>query len=101
MNGIVCRPHDGIRLTRAACAKRHTSAAKAYGPSSARRGKIWSETCASCEVGKAHERGETPSSWPDGSELVQVVMVPVLIPAGALLRSEPARRRHRARVAAL
>lgn len=96
MNAIVCVPHGGIRLTRSACGRRHESAAKAYGPSSARHGKVWSESCATCELGKAHARGETPTSWPDGAPVREVALIPVaFVPVGALLRSEPARRKGR------
>jgi hypothetical protein len=91
MIAFVCDPHSGIRLTRVACAKRHASALAAYGPSSVRTGKVWSESCATCELGKAHVRGEAPVAWPSGARVIEVQLIPV----GALLRSEPARRRGR------
>ncbi len=92
MNAFVCLPHDGARLSRSACARRHESAAVAYGPQHLRTGKVWSEQCSSCELGKAHVRGERPTLWPGG--VIPIVEVN-LIPASSLLRSTPARRKEK------
>lgn len=100
MQAFVCAPLGNLRLTRVACSKRHKSATTEYGPRNA--GKVFSEVCSSCALGAAHLRGEKPSSWADGKKVVVIELVPVqappsvLIPAGALLRSEAARRHKKA-----
>jgi hypothetical protein len=48
----------GTKLARDSCGKRHAVGKDA--------------TCAGCEIGKAHKRGEEPSRWPDGSPIVEL-----------------------------
>lgn len=54
---FVCRPMNGVRLTRTACAKIAANP-PTIGP------------CASCSVGNSHKRGKLPGSWPDGQLIV-------------------------------
>lgn len=72
---FVCTPQKGARLTRHACGARHKATIAAYQGRSIP--KLLNEVCATCEVGKAHARGEKPKVWPDGRELVLVQLVPV------------------------
>ena len=51
------------KLTRSACGQRHASA------NTKERGRVFSETCATCPIGAAHARGEEPTRWPDGSPI--------------------------------
>lgn len=54
---FVCRPLNGLRLTRASCAK-VSSNPPSLGP------------CASCLVGDSHKRGRVPGTWPDGQPIL-------------------------------
>lgn len=87
--GFVCAPL-GARLTRSACGSRHENAGTPWEPG-ARKVKVWSEQCAKCSLGAAHARGEKPHTWPDGTRVDDTFIVP----AQALLRSQPLRRRER------
>lgn len=72
-----------VKMSRDSCGERHKEVR-----SKGEKGKtrIGSMSCAHCPVGKAHERGESPTTWPDGSPIVTVRVVPLLgtkkIPGG-------------------
>lgn len=84
---FVCAPL-GARLTRAACGARHMNAGTPWEPG-ARKVKVWSQECAKCGLGEEHARGRTPRHWPNGAPVLETRLVPV----GALLRSQPCRRK--------
>ncbi len=54
---FVCRPLNGLRLTRASCAKVSMNP-PSLGP------------CASCLTGDSHKRGRVPGTWPDGQPIL-------------------------------
>ena len=58
---FVCRPLNGVRLTRASCAKIAANPPN-IGP------------CASCIVGSSHKRGRVPGTWPDGAAIELTVI---------------------------
>lgn len=74
-----------VKMSRAACGTRHKEVR-----SKGEKGKtrIGSMSCARCPIGKEHEKGASPTTWPDGSPIVIVRVVPLLgtkkIPAGSL-----------------
>lgn len=74
-----------VKMSRDSCGERHKEVR-----SKGEKGKtrIGSMSCARCPAGKAHEKGESPTTWPDGSPIVTVRVVPLLgtkkIPAGSL-----------------
>lgn len=77
---FACVPKN-VRITRAACGKRHHLAAK--GPD--RRGQrcLDDRTCANCEIGRAHSRGEEPWHWPDGTPITAVAASSTSAPPSA------------------
>lgn len=80
----------GAKLTRAACGTRHENARRPWEPGT-RRVKVWSEVCAKCEIGAAHERGQSPTKWADGTP----VEAAQLLPVQAIVRQRPLKRKER------
>lgn len=70
---FVCRPLNGVRLTRKSCMK-IASNPPTIGP------------CARCEVGASHKRGRLPGTWPDGSA---IVTLRIKVGAPLVARSQP------------
>lgn len=58
---FVCKPMQGLRITRAACTKVALNP-PSIGP------------CSRCLVGQSHVRGRVPRTWPDGSEIVTAIL---------------------------
>jgi hypothetical protein len=57
---IVCRPLNGLRITRSSCAKSHKKEAANMSSLSA---------CRRCTVGRAHARGAIPTEWAPGDPI--------------------------------
>lgn len=53
---FVCRPMNGLKITRSACAKIAANP-PVVGP------------CSRCFVGASHVRGRLPGTWPDGQPI--------------------------------
>lgn len=51
---FVCKPMNGVRLTRSACSKMAANP-PTIGP------------CGSCLIGRSHAKGRVPWTWPDGT----------------------------------
>jgi hypothetical protein len=59
------------------CARRHALAVQTRrGGLGANAARVYSDTCATCTVGDAHERGDAPERWPDGTPIVRVSVTP-------------------------
>jgi hypothetical protein len=79
----------GCKLSVAACCSRRASAKSSIRPGSNRRLLDDGNVCATCELGAAHQRGESPERWPDGSAVVRLRL------ASAARGPAPARSSHR------
>lgn len=64
-----CVPYSA-RLSAEQCAERHREPA------------VQRKTCKTCLVGKAHARGETPASWPDGRPIERSAIEAVVLVHG-------------------
>ena len=70
-----CKPL-GASLTREVCGVRHSRRVQGIGAAGVRDTLAERSTCARCELGAAHDRGESPPQWPDGAE-VELVELPL------------------------